>query len=167
MCKFEHPSIYFLDFNPINLNKLEFEVDTKWMLTIAYFRGRLDKYKDSKLVKDIKEQFKDIDYVIAPIADNRMFQIIDTFVDGDITDEQARYSLSATNLGKQYVFISPNSIKNLTILERCFLCSKEKTYYQKEQLKFLNIGNDKVKLAKINYKNKGKYIGEILNEGNK
>jgi transcriptional regulator with XRE-family HTH domain len=167
VCRFDHPSIYFIDFNPENLNKLEFEVDTRWMLTIAYFRGRLNKYKNSNIVKSIASQFKDIDYVIAPIADNRMFQIIDTFINGDITDEQARYSLSATNLGKQYVFISPKSIKHLNILERCYLCSKEKEYYQKEQLKFLSIGQDKVKLAKINYKNKGKYIEEIINEDNK
>ncbi len=166
VCKFDHPSIYFIDFNPINLNKLEFEVDTKWMLTIAYFRGRLDKYKETILVKNIIKQFENIDYVIAPIADNRMFQIIDTFIDGEITDVQARYSLSATNLGKQYVFISKKSIEKLTILERCYLCSKEKEYYKDEQTKFLNIGNDKVKLARINYKNKGKYIGEIINESN-
>ena len=30
---------------------------------------------------------RDCDYIIAPIADNRMFKIIDSFIEGEITDE--------------------------------------------------------------------------------
>ena len=33
------------------------------------------------------------------------FEIIDRFIDGEITDVQCQHCLSATNLGKQYVII--------------------------------------------------------------
>ena len=162
VCRFKDSSAYFIDFNPNNLKMIKFEVDTKWMLIIAYFRGRLDDYKDSKIIEEIIESLKEVDYIIAPIADNRMFQIIDTFIEGEITDEQCKHSLAATNLGYQYVFLTQNALNNLKILERCFISSLEKEHYKKEQVNFQKIGQDKSKLARIQYKGKGKYIEEIL-----
>jgi transcriptional regulator with XRE-family HTH domain len=162
VARFPKASVYFIDFDPNNLKPIKFNVDLKWMLTIAYFRGKLDEYKNTKSVKKVLAPLKDVDYIVAPIADNRMFDIIDTFINGEITDEQAKHSLASTNLGYQYVFISDKSIKNLKIIERCFVSTFEKEDYKKEQIKFLKIGNDKSKIARIEYKNKGKYIGEIL-----
>lgn len=162
VCRFSSPSVYFIDFNPQNLKSLTFEVNNEWMLAIAYFRGKLEKYADSEVIKKIIEPIKQADYVIAPIADNRMFQIIDAFIAGEITDEQCQHSLAATNLGRQYVFLTEQALSHIKILERCFICSSERTHYQKEQLEFQKIGQDKSKLARIQYRGKGKYIEEIL-----
>ena len=81
------------------------------MMTIAYYRGALDKYKDHAIITRIIKDSRNCDYIIAPIADNRMFKIIDSFIQGEITDEQCKHCLAATNLGKQYVF-GYFSIKN-------------------------------------------------------
>ena len=40
------------------------------------------------------------------------FEIIESFIDGEITDVQCQHCLSATNMGKQYVFIG---IKNVCL----------------------------------------------------
>lgn len=162
--RFKDSCVYFIDFDPTGLKGYKFDVNRDWMLTIAYFRGTLNKYKNHIIIKNLIEPILNLDYIIAPIADNRMFQIIDTFIEGEITDEQCRHCLAATNLGYQYVFINNNAVKNLKILERCFISNSEKEYYQKEQINFLNTGNDKAKLARIKYKRKGKgkYIEEIL-----
>src|SRR5574344_1343528 len=157
VCRYSSPSIYFIDFNPHGLKSIEFKVDTKWMLTIAYFRGRLDNYKENEYIKKIIKSFEGIDYIVAPIADNRMFQIIDTFIDGEITDEQCKHCLAAINLGLQYVFLTEKALLNINILERCYVSAPEREYYQKEQVKFQNMGNNKSKLARLQYKGKGKY----------
>lgn len=162
ICKFSHSSVYYLDFNPIGLKVRKFSVNTEWMLAIAYFRGLLEEYKENITIKQIIDSVNNADYIIAPIADNRMFEIIDTFINGEITDEQCQHCLAATNLGMQYVFKTNKSLKHIKILERCFVPSKEKEFYQKEQVNFLHIGIDKSKIARIQYKGKGKYIGEIL-----
>ncbi len=162
VCRFPSSCVYFIDFNPDKLQGIQFEVSTKWMLAIAYFRGKLEKYKGSKVIKRIINQINKADYIVAPIADNRMFQIIDTFIDGEITDEQCKHCLAATNLGMQYVFITQRALDQICILERCFVSSKEKEYYQKEQMKFQKDGEDKSRLARIHYRGKGKYIEEIL-----
>lgn len=132
------------------------------MLAIAYFRGTFEHYKDSDEIKKRLQPILEADYVIAPIADNRMFQIIDTFIQGEITDEQCKHCLSATNLGLQYVFLSDESLHHLKILEHCFVSKNEKEECKKKQMEFQKMGIDKAKLARIQYRGKGKYIEEIL-----
>lgn len=161
-CRFPKSSIYFVDFDPRKLKCLKFGVDTKWMIAIAYFRGKINEYKDHPLVEEVVLEVENADFVMAPIADNRMFQIIDSFIDGEITDEQCKHCLAATNLGMQYVFLTEKSLKNVNLLERCYISDLEREAKREEQADFQRIGNDKSKLARIQYKNKGKYIGEIL-----
>ncbi len=164
---FDNPSVYFLDFDPTDLKKYEFKVNREWMLAIAYFRGRLDKHKDNPLIKEAVDKVLSSDYIIAPIADNRMFRIIDSFIEGEITDEQCVHSLAATNLGMQYVMLTNKAMSKIKILERCFVSPKEKEKYAKEQLENIKNGEDKTKLARIQYKGKGSYIEEILYEENR
>lgn len=103
-----------------------------------------------------------MDYIVAPIADNRMFEIIDSFIDGEITDVQCQHCLSATNLGNQYVFVSEKALKKVSILERCFLAGEEKNSYLNAKKEFNELNRDKVKIARRQYRGNGKYIEEIL-----
>ena len=91
-----------------------------------------------------------------------MFQIINSFMDGEITDEQCRHCLAATNLGFQYVFVSEEAMRHVRLLERCYISENEKEYYKGIRSSESKLGDDKVKLARITYRGKGKYIDEIL-----
>ena len=155
-------SLYMVKFDPSDLRGREFKVDREWMLTIAYYRGKLSEYADTKTVQQLITANKGVDYIIAPIADNRMFEIIDSFIDGEITDIQCQHCLSATNLGKQYVFISQKALDNVTILERCFLTDSEKESYLTARQENFKMNMDKVKLARKQYRNQGQYIEDIL-----
>lgn len=159
---FEKSSVYFLDFNDQNLRCKKYEVNQEWMMTIAYYRGVLGAYESHPVVKRLIEESRDCDYIIAPIADNRMFQIINSFIDGEITDEQCKHCLAATHLGSQYVFISDQAIEQVKLIERCYISNKEKEYYKNIRTEDTRLGDDKVKLARIQYRGKGKYIDEIL-----
>lgn len=159
---FEGSSVYYLDFDGQDLKCKEYQVNQEWMMTIAYYRDALDKYTNHSFVKKIIEDSRNCDYIIAPIADNRMFKIIDSFIQGEITDEQCKHCLAATNLGKQYVFVSEPAISQLKIVERVYLADNEKNYYKEMRSSDSKLGEDKVKLARIQYRGKGKYIDEIL-----
>lgn len=159
---FDRSSVYFLNFNDSGLKYKEYEVDQEWMMTIAYYRGTLEKYMDHPIIKKLTAESRECDYMIAPIADNRMFQIINSFIMGEITDEQCKHCLAATNLGKQYVFVSDKAVRNIEIVEHCYICSAEKEYYKHIRTEESKLGDDKVKLARIAYRGKGKYIDEIL-----
>ena len=159
---FNKSCVYFLDFNNVDLRCKKYNVDQEWMMTIAYYRNALSKYAEHPIVQKLVAQSRDCDYIIAPIADNRMFQIINSFIDGEITDEQCKHCLAATNLGYQYVFVTPKSTKHLKIVERCYVSSNEKEYYKNIKSSDAKLGGDKVKLARITYRGKGHYIDEIL-----
>lgn len=98
----------------------------------------------------------------ASLADNRMFEIIDSFIDGEITDEQCRHCLSATNLGNQYIFLDQKALERVHILEHCYLCQEEKEYYLYSRKDSVDMNRDKVKVARRQYRGQGKYIEEIL-----
>lgn len=159
---FENASLYMLAFRSDNLQSKIFHVDRDWMLTIAYYRGKLNGFENSPILSRLICQVEKADYLIAPIADNRMFEIIDSFIEGEITDVQCKHCLSATNLGNQYVFLSDKSAEQLEILEKCFLSRGEKAYYLSSRKNSVEINMDKVKLARKQYRGQGKYIEEIL-----
>lgn len=160
---YKESSIYTFDFNKEGANIKEFVVSKEWMILIAYFRGRLDEYKSSKYVKKLLDELKDVDVVVAPIADNTMYTTLDDFIDGKITDLQCLHALSANRLGKQYVFLNDKVInEKLSFVEKCFFCELEKKDYLTKKIKENEIGRNKVKIALREFAGKGKYIEELL-----
>ena len=159
---FDNSSVYYLDFDESDLKCKRYKVDQEWMLTIAYYRGTLDEYREHITVKKLLKEARNCDYIIAPIADNRMFQIINSFISGEITDEQCKHCLAATNLGNQYVFTSEQAARKLKILERAYISSNERDYYKGIRTEESKLGDDKVKLARRQYRGKGYYIDDIL-----
>ncbi len=157
-----HSSIYIFDFDKSNVKIKEFNVSKEWMLLITYFRDKLPKNYNFQFLNDLLKELKDIDVIIAPIADNTMYRTLDDFIEGRITDLQCLNALSANRLGKQYVFLNNKTINNnLKLLEKCYLSSKEREYYKDIKYEENQIGNHKVVLALREYAGKGKYIEEL------
>ena len=154
--------IYSFLLNIENLKIIKFNVEEEWMFAIAYYRGWIDEYQEHPIIKSIRDKVENADIIIAPIADNKMFALIDEFVSGMTTDLQCVKALSATNLGFQYVVKSEKAINQLKILSEMFLCEEEKKGYVNKRLDANKVGLDKVQIARIEYKNKGKYIKELL-----
>lgn len=158
----ENSSIYLMSFNIQGLKSIKFNVDDNWMLAVAAFRDTLGEYTNEPRVQKILDRISKVDYIIAPIADNRMFELIDAFVSGQLTDKQTLYALSATHLGMQYVLKTQKALDNLDNLDRCYICPVERASF--------NVANDvesttslnKAILAKYRYKMQGKYINEIF-----
>ena len=155
-------SLYMLDFDKTGMPELRLGVEQDWMLMIAFFRGKLTAYENHPIIQRILNRLNGIDYVVAPIADNRMFQIIDSFIEGEITDVQCRHCLSATNLGNQYVFLTQRAADRIQILRKCYLASVEKEAYISIRSEDAEVSNDKVKIARKQYRGQGKYIEDIL-----
>ena len=159
---YEDSSVYFISFDDTDLKCKKYSVDREWMMAIAYYRETLKKYENHSLIKEIIKESKDCDYIIAPIADNKMFETINEFIEGNLTDEQCKHCLAATNLGMQYVFLTEKAASRLKIVDRCYVCNKEREYYKELKEDYRKLGNDKVKLAKAQYRGVGKYIDEVL-----
>lgn len=160
--KYPESSLYILSFDSKGLNYTRFNLDLEWMLAVSYYRGRLKEYHHHPLISKIIKKVESVDYIIAPIADNRMYLIINRFIDGEITDEQCMHSLIATDLGYQYIFLNEKATSKIEILERCYVSSYERDSYNQIREEEASITENNARLALTKYQNKGKYLKEIL-----
>lgn len=162
VARYPRSCVYMAMFDSSGLASLRFKVDEQWMLAVAYHRGRLKAYEKHPLLQEIINDVSRADYIVAPIADNRMFETIDSFIDGEITTEQCRHCLSATNLGNQYVFKTQKALERVELVEQCYVCGLERDDYLRQQLGDARLGSDKVKAARRQYRGQGKYIEELF-----
>ena len=162
VCDYEDSSIYLFSCDMEDLKVYKFDCNLEWLLAICYYRQTIDKYKDSKIVKDIVDRLNKYDVLIAPIADNKMFYIMQLFANGDINSEVAVHSLSASSLGYQYVFKTTKAINKLKPIEMLYLCKEEKKDVYGYNIKRGELVESKLKISKRQFDGKGKYIDELL-----
>lgn len=158
--EFENSSVYLLKLQKEDLKYKTFTLNRDWLMLVAYFRGVLKDITNLRFIEKELTEIENLDYIIAPIADNRMFEIISLFIEGIITDEQCIHCLVASNLGNQYVILSKKAVERMEVLERLYISNNERKEILSTKKAEKKINHDKVKLAMIEYKNKGKYIGE-------
>ena len=162
VCSYPEASVYTFVFHDEGLKHLVLDVSNEWMLAVSYYRGYLEKYKDHEIIRRLIDQIESADCIIAPIADNRMFQIIQEFARGNITDVQCSYCLSATNLGLQYVFRTEAAVEQLECIANNFITNEERNIYTNAQQENHKISESKLKYAKREFRGQGKYIDELL-----
>ena len=155
-------SLYIVAANIEQLSIRNFFINADWMVAVAYYRDTLGDYVNHPMVQDIVDSVESHDLIVAPIADNRMFEIIGQFINGELTDKQCSHALSASQLGYQFVFRTQKALDSIEILERCYLCGSEKAYYNRSNERESNTSLNKSILAKKFYSNEGKYITELL-----
>ena len=144
------------------LKHMEFEVNYDWMMVILYYRGQLDGYILPDKLKQLIKKIEEIDYIIAPIADNQMYDTIEAFRNNIISDVACLHALSANNLGYQYVLKSEKACKSLEPIDRLYLCKEEKNYYLQLKSKTSSEGRNKTSLAIAKYRKEGKLFNELF-----
>ncbi len=159
---FDRACLYMIYLDSSDMKEKRFVVDQDWMLTIALFRGRLSEYAGHPRLIELMKRVDSADIIVAPIADNRMYEVIDSFIAGEITDEQCRHCLSATDLGNQYVLRSKQALEHVLVMEKCFLCPSEKRQYMMRREESSSNGIAKAKAARRQYRGQGLYIDEVF-----
>lgn len=155
-------STYCFYFNDNGLRKIEFDVDYDWMLAILYFRGALNGYILPDRLSKILEEIALCDYIIAPIADNQMYDTLELFKNNIISDVACLHALSANNLGKQYVMKSEKACSRLESIDRLYLCNAERNFYLDIKERSFNEGKNKTSLAIAKYRKEGELFNEIF-----
>ena len=163
VCEYSAGSVYGFFFkNRKELKCKKLAVNREWMYAILYFRGMFKDYIPSTEVLKLIEETNDADYIIAPIADNQMYDTLTAFGLKQITDEQCLHALSANNLGNQFVIKTQKAVDSLSLIERMYLCEKEKEDYLNKKSLLSNQGRNKASLSIEEYRRKGSYIDEIF-----
>lgn len=164
ICDYEESKFYIVSICTETLESLEVNTDIEWAMLVAYNRGKMGKIKDTDFYNKYRDMMTDKDLIIGSIANDRMFYVIDNFFVGNITDIALVNSLSALQLGRQYVTVSQKGCDAVRIeaeiplsyLER--LIMKEAAY--ENRAKGISLANDICK----SYRREGKFFDEILDE---
>ena len=102
--------------------------------------------------------------IVGSIADDRMFYVIDNFFIGSITDAALVNSLSALQLGKQYVAVTQKGCDSVRIEYELPLSHLERLVIrdiaEENRARGVSLANDICK----NYRREGKFFDEILDE---
>ncbi len=162
ICDYDKSKFYIVSVDLDELAILDVPADLEWAMIVAYHRGRMDKIKGTAIYNKYHDIANNKDMIVGSIANDRMFYVIDNFFIGNITDAALINSLSALELGKQYVAITQkacDSVKSeceveLSHLERQFL----KDIAGANRTKGASLANEICK----NYRREGMFFDELL-----
>lgn len=161
VCEKAKSSVYSFQYSLGDLKIKRFECNLEWMLAICYYRGTLREYNSNQMVSKIIAEIEAADVIIAPIADNKMFYVMAQFTEGEINADVALHSLSASKLGRQFIFKTENALQHLVPIEKYYLSNPEREDCRKRLNERSYEIDTKLKLAKREFKT-GLYIEEIL-----
>lgn len=164
ICDYEKSKFYIVSVSTENLALIEVPADIDWAMLVAYHRGKKEKIDGTPFYNKYRDMTQDKDLIIGNIANDRMFFVIDNFFVGNVTDMALVNSLSALQLGKQYVVISQKGCDavrieaevELSYLERLFI----KEIAEENRARGISLANDICK----NYRREGIYFDEILDK---
>ncbi|MEE1223682.1 MAG: DUF3990 domain-containing protein [Clostridia bacterium] len=164
ICDYEESKFYIVSICADALKSLEVNTDIDWAMLVAYNRGKMEKIKDTDIYNKYRDMMTDKDLIIGSIANDRMFYVIDNFFVGNVTDVALVNSLSALQLGRQYVTVSQKGCDAVRIEKEIPLSYLErlvmKEVADENRAKGISLANDICK----NYRREGKFFDEILDE---
>ena len=162
ICDYDKSKFYIVSVDTTNLNTIEVPADIEWAMLVAYHRGRMEIIKGTPLYEKYRNMSENKDLVIGSIANDRMFYVIDNFFIGNITNAALVGSLSALQLGKQYVAITQNGCDAVRVEVEIELSHLERLFIQEvaeaNRAKGVSLANDICK----NYRREGLFFDEIL-----
>ena len=164
ICDYESAKFYIVSVATDELKVLDVPADIEWAMLVAYHRGRMETVKGTPFYDKYQAMTEENDLVIGSIANDRMFYVIDSFFQGSLTDEALVNSLSALELGKQYVAVTQKGCDSVKIEKEIPISYLEKLFMKEvsaaNRVKGTSLANDICK----NYRREGLYFDEILEQ---
>ena len=162
ICDYEKSKFYIVSLDMNGLDTLDISVGMDWAMMVAFHRGKMESVKGTSFYENYREKTKQKDLIIGNIANDRMFYVIDNFFLGNITDKALTISLSALQLGKQYVAVSQKGCGAVEIECEIELSHMERQFLKDEaeqnRVKGISLANEICK----NYRREGLFFDEIL-----
>ncbi len=164
ICDFEESKFYIVSLDATELETIEIPSDIDWAMTVAYHRGRMEKIKSSNFYNKYSTMTSGKDLAVGSIANDRMFYVIDNFFLENITDIALVNSLSALQLGKQYVALTEKACKAIKIEKEIELSFFEKKILRKESERNRQKGIELANEICKSHRREGKFFDEILDD---
>ena len=162
ICNEDKPMFYQLSVDFSGLKTLSVDVNLDWAMLIAYYRGYMKGEEESPLYQKYAHMADDCDIIVGYIANDRMYQVLTDFFERRITDAALIASLSALNLGKQYVAITQKACDRIHIIEERKLSHLEKLILKDKSEIRRREGISLAEKIVIEHRRNGRFFDEIL-----
>ena len=162
ICDFEKSKFYIVSISLADLETLEVLADLDWSMIVAYNRGKMERIKGTDMYEKYRHLCEKKDVIIGSIANDRMFYVLDNFFLGNITDLALIKSLSALQLGRQYVAVTQKGCDAVRIEKEVPISYLERRFLQdvseENRAKGIKAAKDICK----NYRREGEFFDEIM-----
>ena len=162
VCNEDTPKFYRVRMNLSGLRVLNVEVGLDWAMLIAYFRGYMKGEEDTPVYEKYSHMADGYDVIAGYIANDRMYQVLTDFFERRITDAALIASLSALNLGRQYVAKTQKACDRIKILDEKSLSRMELLFLQNRSEVRRREGISLAEKCVIEHRRDGRYFDEIL-----
>lgn len=126
ICDFPDARLYTAELDLDGLDVRELSANATWALVVAYHRGKMEGARGTDIYTATADVLAGADVAIGPIANDRMFVVLDRFFNGEITDVALVKSLSALQLGNQVVALTQKACDAIRIVEERSLGKAER-----------------------------------------
>lgn len=162
ICDEDKSVLYTMKLDLTELKVLKVEMNLEWAMLIAYYRGYLDEVKGSNIYKKYEKMADGYDVILGYIANDRMYRVMKSFFEKEITDIALIHSLSALDLGRQYVCKTQKACDRLEIIDKRKLTSLELAILRDKSIIRRQEGIKLTEETLLKYRREGKYFDEIL-----
>ena len=162
VCNENHPVFYTVAFDTTDLKILNIEIGLDWAMLIAFYRGYMDSAKESLLYEKYAHMADGIDVIVGYIANDRMYQVLTDFFEQRITDAALMGSLSALNLGKQFVAVTEKACSRISIRKEKKLSRLELMILKEKSIVRRREGISAAGRIVKEHRRDGRYFDEIL-----
>ena len=162
ICDEDKPILYTMKFDLTGLKVLKVEMNLEWAMLIAYYRGYMDEVSGSEIYKKYERLADGYDAVLGYTANDRMYRVMKSFFEKEITDVALIHSLSELDLGLQYVCKTAKACDQLEIVDERELTSLELNILRDKSIIRREEGIDLTEQILLKYRREGKFFDEIL-----
>lgn len=162
ICDEERPILYTMKLNLDGLKVLSFKMNLEWALFISFHRGYMNSVKGSDIYHKFESISQGYDVIYGCIADDRMYRVMKNFFDEEITDSALIHSLSALDLGYQYVCKTPKACAHLQVLSQKVLSPLELDILHEKSVQRRDESLLLTEDILRKYRREGRYFDEIL-----
>lgn len=151
-----------VDFSGIGREKTLILDRYEWFYTILHFRRTCKPFNGSRIDEAIGEVTAGFDFVMGPIADDRMNEAVRRFAANELTDEGLFACLSHVRYGTQIVAKTEEACRRIRIIAEQVMYEDELdgiiAYQQEQRRQARGI----VSRIQESYKGRGRYLSELL-----
>lgn len=162
ICDEIKPTIYTVKLNLSGLKVLKVDLGIEWAMLIAFYREYMRDEKGSNVYKKYEKMADGYDVIVGYIANDRMYRVMKSFFDKELTDVALFHSLSSLDLGIQYACKSKKACDNIEIIGKRELSTLELCLLKEESARRRAEGINLTDEVLLKYRRSGEYFDEIL-----